>query len=88
MSSMSMNVVFAMIDFVILKGLAAQLVVRLLSTTFVHNYKTLLRIFFCPFYKINLLFPTILIIFLLTYPYLSYIFFFSFQSAINSMLKT
>ena len=48
-------------------------------TTFVPNYKTLLRIFFVPFYKTPLLFPTTLIISLHTCPYLLYIFFFNQQ---------
>ncbi|AES80131.1 transmembrane protein, putative [Medicago truncatula] len=43
------------------------------------DYKTLLRIFFVPFYKTPLLFPTTLIISLHTCPYLLYIFFFNQQ---------
>ncbi|RHN69873.1 hypothetical protein MtrunA17_Chr3g0129511 [Medicago truncatula] len=43
------------------------------------NYKTLLRIFFVPFYKIHLLFSTTLIISLHTCSYLLYIFFFNYQ---------
>jgi len=49
------------------------------TITSVPNYKTLLRKFCVPLYKTILLFPTTLMIFLLTYPYLFYIFFFDQQ---------
>jgi hypothetical protein len=60
-----------------LKFFVSYLLLRLTITTSVPNYKTLLRIFFVPFYKIPLLFPTTLIISLHTYTYLLYIFFFN-----------
>jgi hypothetical protein len=57
-----------------------KLIMKLCNTTSVPNYKTLLRFFFVPFYKTSLLFPTTLIIFLLTYPYLLVLFFSSIKN--------